>query len=71
MDPTAIPDCGAQTALREWAYAQAYPTSEYRKAELPVSLHRYNWHRPQGGIKFQTPISRIGLDQDNLLRLHI
>lgn len=59
-----------QTALREWAYAQAYPTSDHRAAELPFWLHRYNWHRPHGGIKFQTPISRLGLDRDNLLRLH-
>ena len=59
-----------QTSLREWAYAQAYPTSDHRAAELPVWLHRYNWHRPHGGIKSQTPISRLGLDQDNLLRLH-
>src|SRR3984957_2524555 len=59
-----------QTALREWAYAQAYPTSDRRAAELPVWLHRYNWHRPHGGIKSQTPISRLGLTQDNLLRLH-
>jgi transposase InsO family protein len=40
-----------QTALREWAYAKAYPTSDHRTAELPVWLHRYNWHRPHGGIK--------------------
>lgn len=60
-----------QTALREWAYAQAYPTSDHRTAELPVWLHRYNWHRPHGGIKSQTPISRLALHQDNLLRLHI
>jgi len=59
-----------QTALREWAYAQAYPTSDRRAAELPIWLHRYNWHRPHGGIKSQTPISRLGLIQDNLLRLH-
>jgi transposase InsO family protein len=59
-----------QTALREWAYAQAYPTSDHRAAELPFWLHRYNWHRPHGGIKSQTPISRLGLDRDNLLRLH-
>ena len=59
-----------QTALREWAYAQAYPTSDRRTAELPFWLHRYNWHRPHGGIKSQTPISRLGLDADNLLRLH-
>ena len=59
-----------QTALREWAYAKSYPTSARRADELPVWLHRYNWHRPHGGIKSQTPISRLGLDQDNLLRLH-
>ncbi len=60
-----------QTALREWAYAQAYPTSDRRAEELPFWLHRYNWHRPHGGIKSQTPISRLGLFEDNLLRLHI
>ena len=60
-----------QTALREWAYAKAYPSSNDRAVELPVWLHRYNWHRPHGGIRSQTPISRLGLDQDNLLRLHI
>jgi transposase InsO family protein len=59
-----------QTALREWAYAQAYPTSDRRADELPTWLHRYNWHRPHGGIKSQTPISRLGLAEDNLLRLH-
>jgi transposase InsO family protein len=59
-----------QTALREWAYAQAYPTSDRRAEELPRWLHRYNWHRPHGGIKSQTPISRLGLTEDNLLRLH-
>jgi len=59
-----------QTALREWAYARAYPTSDHRADELPIWLHQYNWHRPHGGIKSQTPISRLGLTEDNLLRLH-
>jgi transposase InsO family protein len=59
-----------QTALREWAYAKAYPTSDRRAAELPIWLHRYNWHRPHGGIKLKTPISRLGLSENNLLRLH-
>ena len=59
-----------QTALREWAYARAYPSSDQRAADLPVWLHRYNWHRPHGGIKSQTPISRLGLTEDNLLKLH-
>jgi len=59
-----------QTALREWAYAQAYDTSDLRAAQLPVWLHRYNWHRPHSSLKSKTPISRLALSQDNLLRLH-
>ncbi|QPC89684.1 IS481 family transposase [Mesorhizobium sp. INR15] len=59
-----------QTALREWAYAIAYPTSHHRAAELPVWLHRYNWHRPHGSLKSKTPISRLDRTEDNLLRLH-
>ena len=60
-----------QTSLREWAYAQSYDSSDQRAAKLPAWLHRYNWHRPHGGIMSQTPISRLALDRDNLLRLHI
>jgi transposase InsO family protein len=60
-----------QTALREWAYAQAYPNSDRRAEELPVWLHRYNWHRPHGGLNSKPPISRLALSRDNLLRLHI
>jgi transposase InsO family protein len=59
-----------QSTLREWAYAQAYPSSAHRTAELPPWLHRYNRHRPHGGLKSQTPISRLGLTEDNQLRLH-
>jgi transposase InsO family protein len=60
-----------QTSLREWAYAQAYQTSTERRAELPSWLHRYNWHRPHAGIDDKIPISRLGLTEDNVLRLHI
>ena len=59
-----------QTSLREWAYARAYSTSQHRAAELPIWLHRYNWHRPHGGIGAKPPISRIALTKDNVLRLH-
>ena len=59
-----------QTALREWAYARAYHNSDQRSAELPHWLHRSNWHRPHGSLKASTPISRLGLSEDNLLRLH-
>ena len=60
-----------QTALREWAYAQAYPTSDHRAHQLPVWLHRYNWHRPHGSLQSKIPISRLGLTENNLLRLHL
>ncbi len=60
-----------QTALREWAYAKAYQHSNHRGADLPIWLHRYNWHRPHGSIGAKPPISRLGLAGNNLLRLHI
>ena len=59
-----------QTALREWAYARAYKTSDQRAAELPAWTHMYNWHRPHSSLNSKTPISRLGLNEDNLLRFH-
>jgi transposase InsO family protein len=59
-----------QSALREWAYAVAYDSSQRRTEQLPKWIHRYNWHRPHTSLKAKTPISRLGLDEDNLLRLH-
>ena len=37
-----------QTALREWAYARAYETSDQRAAHLPIWTHMHNWRRPHG-----------------------
>ena len=59
-----------QTSLREWAYAKAYQTSDQRRSELPAFLFRYNWQRPHTSLKAKPPISRLGLSEDNLLRLH-
>lgn len=60
-----------QTTLREWAYARAYTTSDHRAAHLPHWTHMYNWHRPHSAVRNKPPISRLGLGQDNLLRLYI
>ncbi len=59
-----------QTALREWAYATAFETSEQRRLALPAWLHRYNWHRPHASLGQLPPISRLGLTRNNLLRHH-
>jgi len=59
-----------QTALREWAYARAYQTSDQRAADLPVWTHLYNWHRPHAALKSKPPISRLRLKRNNLLRHH-
>jgi len=59
-----------QTALREWAYATAFETSDQRRDELPRWLHRYNWHRPHASLAGKTPISRLSLTRNNLLRHH-
>lgn len=59
-----------QSSLREWAYAQPYPHSDQRTAQLPLWLHRYNWHRPHRSLNRLPPISRLNLG-DNLLTTHI
>jgi transposase InsO family protein len=59
-----------QTCLREWAYAEAYSTSEQRTTALGHWLHHYNWHRPHTALQSKSPISRLGLNGRILLRLH-
>lgn len=59
-----------QTCLREWAYAEAYPSSAHRTTALQSWLHHYNWHRPHSALECQPPISRLGLQGNNLLKLH-
>ena len=59
-----------QTALREWAYATAYETSDHRRADLTRWVHRYNWHRPHASLGQKPPITRLGLTGNNLLRHH-
>ena len=59
-----------QTSLREWAYAKASETSDQRRDELGAFLFRYNWQRPHSSLNAKPPISRLGLSENNLLRLH-
>jgi len=59
-----------RTALQEWAYARTYQNSQQRRDQLPRWLHQYNWHRPHASLCNNSPISRAGLDQNNLLTLH-
>jgi transposase InsO family protein len=58
-----------QTALREWAYACAYESSEQRAQHLPLWLHQYNWHRPHASLGDKPPISRLP-SLNNLVGLH-
>lgn len=59
-----------QTALREWAYARSYASSEQRATHLIPWLHEYNWHRPHASLDYQPPISRSGLSVNNLMSNH-
>jgi transposase InsO family protein len=59
-----------QTAIREWAYARRYENSAQRREQLQPWTHQYNWHRPHASLKQMPPISRSGLDVNNLLRHH-
>jgi len=59
-----------QTAIREWAYAHLYQNSQERNQQLLAWIHDYNWHRPHASLNQLPPISRSGLDVNNLLRHH-
>lgn len=59
-----------QTALREWAYAREYPNSDYRAQQMLDWLHQYNWHRPHASLEYQPPISRIPINENNLVGVH-
>jgi len=59
-----------QTALREWAYAASYTSSNERASELPRWLHEYNHFRNHKSLQKQTPMSRIGKGVNNVLQLH-
>jgi transposase InsO family protein len=59
-----------QTAIREWAYARRYENSAQRSQSLQPWTHLYNWHRPHASLNQSPPISRSGLDVNNLLRHH-
>lgn len=59
-----------QTALREWAYARRYESSDQRADHLPLWLHQYNWHRPHASLGYKPPISRLALPMNNVLGLH-
>lgn len=59
-----------QTAIREWAYARLYQNSAHRLYHLAPWIHQYNWHRPHTALNQKPPITRSGLDVNNLLTHH-
>jgi hypothetical protein len=60
-----------QTCVREWAYAEAYPSSDQRTQALHAWLHHYNCHRSHAALHSNLPVNRLGLDGNNLLTLHL
>lgn len=59
-----------QTALREWAYARSYDSSEQRKDAFAGWLHQYNWHRPHASLDYNPPVSRLNTPSNNVIGLH-
>jgi len=47
------------TALREWAYRYAYPTSSHRTRALSGWVRWYNRRRPHSSLGNRPPISRV------------
>lgn len=60
-----------QTALREWAYATAYETSDHRADALPGWVASYNSTRPHSGIGGIPPMQRVTTFLNNVLKCHI
>jgi len=50
-----------QTSLKEWAYKQAYESSDEREAYLLPWLHDYNHRRPHASLNHKPPISRLAV----------
>jgi transposase InsO family protein len=48
-----------QTSLKEWAYKNAYESSDEREAYLLPWLHDYNHRRPHASLNHKPPISRL------------
>ena len=59
-----------QTALREWAYAANYGSSNERASELPRWLHEYNFYKNHSALQNKPPISRIEVGVNKVLQLH-
>ncbi len=57
-----------QTLLREWAYAFVYPNSDARASELAPWMYHYNFHRPHSATAHRPPASRLGFDENNVVR---
>ncbi len=70
-DETARRACRALAeVLREWTYARCYDHSIQRNAHPPVWLHQYKRHRPRASLGYQSPVSILGPDVNNLVGLH-
>ena len=48
-----------QTSLKEWAYSQAFESSEEREEHLIPWLNYYNNQRPHMALKRKPPVSRL------------
>jgi transposase InsO family protein len=59
-----------QTALREWAYAASYASSNERASELPRWLHECNFYRNHLALQSKPSISQIEARVNNVLQLH-
>jgi hypothetical protein len=52
--PTARPNASSRRRSANGPMPRPIPL-RHRAAELPVWLHRYNWHRPHGSLKSKPP----------------
>ena len=59
-----------QTALKERDCARTCQSPDGRAADFPAWIHMHDWRRPHSAIGSKPPISRLGMDREDLLRHH-
>jgi transposase InsO family protein len=60
-----------QSLLREWSYAQPFPTSSARRDALPGWVARNNQVRPHGALSRQPPVTRLPTVRNNVVGFYI
>ena len=71
VSPASVSRILKRHGLNRWKDLEPVePVRRYERDKPGELLHIDIWHRPHGSLNAKTPISRLHISEDNLLRLH-